>query len=578
MLKEDGFTHEAYLEMAVLISLCAVALAAGQCLHRLRIHWLPESGLTILIGFAFAMLESTTAQGRAEEHAQKQRYFDPVFFNLILLPPIIFESGYHLNLTLFFANLRSITLFAVVGTLLATAFTWVAIYYAGENGWTPTVLPIREAGAFAALISAVDPVATLATFGALKVDHELHCLVFGESVLNDAVSLILFSAISSSPPAFTPAILPSIGLDFVRVCVLSLLCGIGTALIAALAFRLLKMGRHGETPITEVVLFLTFSYLSFVLPEVPHLAAIVSSLFAGVFMALFAAPNLSAIARRHLGFVLKSLAVLCDTLIFLLVGLALVVYVENIDFKLVGFTILACLVGRVLQVFLLSAIVNRCRPRPIPLRFQAVMAHSGLRGAIAVALAVQMHDEMEDKRKGATVVATTMVTVLLTVFGLGGSTKMLLDRLRIDQGVPPYEEDPAMLRAGACEALFVDPRAGALCGCCATALLIDPLVDADSDLDAASGSGGSGGGLGGGSGGICGGGSGNGALCGELSLELSGSITTTLAKVVETSSKVPPARRAGSASCRLLAGWLGLVAGVRDTGAAPAVVTAFTQP
>ena len=268
MLKEDGFTHEAYLEMAVLISLCAVALAAGQCLHRLHIHWLPESGLTILIGFAFAMLESTTAQGRAEEHAQKERYFDPVFFNLILLPPIIFESGYHLNLTLFFANLRSITLFAVVGTLLATAFTWAAIYYAGEYGWTPTVLPIREAGAFAALISAVDPVATLATFGALKVDHELHCLVFGESVLNDAVSLILFSAISSSPPAFTPAILPSIGLDFVRVCVLSLLCGIGTALIAALAFRGLKMGRHGETPLTEVVLFWAFSYLSFVLPEV----------------------------------------------------------------------------------------------------------------------------------------------------------------------------------------------------------------------------------------------------------------------------------------------------------------------
>ena len=67
-----------------------------------------------------------------------------------------------------------------------------------------------------------------------------------------------------------------------------------------------------------------------------------------------------------------------------------------------------------------------------------------------------MHDEMEDRQKGATGVATTMVTVLFTVFGLGGSTKMLLDRLGVDQGVPPYEEDPAMLRAGACEALFVD--------------------------------------------------------------------------------------------------------------------------
>ena len=48
-----------------------------------------------------------------------------------------------------------------------------------------------ESFAFGSLISAVDPVATLAIFHALNVDQVLYMLVFGESILNDAVSIVL---------------------------------------------------------------------------------------------------------------------------------------------------------------------------------------------------------------------------------------------------------------------------------------------------------------------------------------------------------------------------------------------------
>lgn len=50
---------------------------------------------------------------------------------------------------------------------------------------------IVESFAFGSLISAVDPVATLAIFKALNVDQILYMLVFGESVLNDAVAIVL---------------------------------------------------------------------------------------------------------------------------------------------------------------------------------------------------------------------------------------------------------------------------------------------------------------------------------------------------------------------------------------------------
>ena len=52
-------------------------------------------------------------------------------------------------------------------------------------------LSLVESFAFGSLISAVDPIATLAIFHAIDVDQILYMLVFGESMLNDAVSIVL---------------------------------------------------------------------------------------------------------------------------------------------------------------------------------------------------------------------------------------------------------------------------------------------------------------------------------------------------------------------------------------------------
>lgn len=52
-------------------------------------------------------------------------------------------------------------------------------------------LSFVESFAFGSLISAVDPVATVAIFQALDVDPILNMLVFGESILNDAVAIVL---------------------------------------------------------------------------------------------------------------------------------------------------------------------------------------------------------------------------------------------------------------------------------------------------------------------------------------------------------------------------------------------------
>lgn len=86
-------------------------------------------------------------------------------------------------------------MFAVFGTMVSTFIIGMLTYYCGKWGIISidTSSPL-ESLCFGALISAVDPVATLSILGApeLNLDPLLYSLVFGESVLNDAVSIVLF--------------------------------------------------------------------------------------------------------------------------------------------------------------------------------------------------------------------------------------------------------------------------------------------------------------------------------------------------------------------------------------------------
>lgn len=53
-------------------------------------------------------------------------------------------------------------------------------------------ISIVEAFAVGATLSATDPVTILAIFNAYKVDPKLYTVIFGESILNDAVAIVLF--------------------------------------------------------------------------------------------------------------------------------------------------------------------------------------------------------------------------------------------------------------------------------------------------------------------------------------------------------------------------------------------------
>ena len=121
--------------------------------------------------------------------------FDPEIFFNILLPPIIFNAGYSMKKRHFFRNIGAITLFAFIGTTISTFAVAGVAYLAMELSKLASTAPkdmvFGHCLQFGAMISATDPVTTLAIFKDLKVEPNLDALLFGESVMNDAVAIVL---------------------------------------------------------------------------------------------------------------------------------------------------------------------------------------------------------------------------------------------------------------------------------------------------------------------------------------------------------------------------------------------------
>lgn len=135
-------------------------------------------------------------------------------FMILLLPPIIFESGYNMQKKPFFKNIGSIMMYAFIGTGIAIVASSVMFYVCGEIlGLTPS-FTVKESFAFGSLISSTDPVAVLAIFKELDADITLYSLIFGESIFNDAIAIVMYRAVSEiSPNAtdYTSEIFASLG-------------------------------------------------------------------------------------------------------------------------------------------------------------------------------------------------------------------------------------------------------------------------------------------------------------------------------------------------------------------------------
>jgi len=382
--------------------------------------------------------------------------FKENIFALVLLPIIIFASGYALNASFFLNQLGSILMYGLVGTCITTFFGGFVLYYWGNTALRVHDMSIEECLAFSACINSVDPVATLATFGALKVDPKLHALVYGESVFTDAMVIVLYRTFTSFffQPVTEEAVDAAV-LNFFWIAGGAFLFGLVISVLAALTLKHFPLF---GSPVVESLCVLAFSYFAFLSAESFHLSGIVASLTAGIAMRHLAEPNLSPAAKTATFNLLAQLSQLADTLIFFFVGENIVLYAEDFDWQFILICLMVILVGRALNIFNCSYLLNRTgrRNNPVPWGYQVVMWHSGLRGAMAYALTIAFPSH----NRGMLVNSCSMI-ILFTVFVLGGSTNAMLDLYNIEKGVDltvqKDEDVEAETRArSGCKARFLD--------------------------------------------------------------------------------------------------------------------------
>lgn len=237
----------------------------------------------------------------------------------MLLPPILLNSGYEMKMNMFFKNLGTILTFAFLGTLTSSIVVAVFIYLFVLTGIHRLALSFLDCFILGAILSSTDPVTVLAVFHQLKVDAKLYAIIFGESVLNDSVAIVLFSTLDtfrSSSLSFG-TLAQGTGL-FMAVFTGSVLIGLVIGLLSALLF---KHSRIYLYPPLESCILTLLAYCSYLLANALQLSGIVTLLFCGIAMRHYAYPNLAAQGRRTTRYMFRVLATMSENFIFVSLGI-----------------------------------------------------------------------------------------------------------------------------------------------------------------------------------------------------------------------------------------------------------------
>ncbi|NXJ85386.1 SL9A9 protein, partial [Trogon melanurus] len=282
---------------------------------------------------------------------------------------------------------------------------------------------------FRSLMSATDPVTVLAIFHELHVDTELYTFLFGESVLNDAVAIVLTHSICVYSPKENPnafdaaAFFQSVG-SFLGIFAGSFAMGSSFAVVTALISftHLTKFTKLCEFPVLETGLVFLLSWSAFLSAEATGLTGIVAILFCGVTQAHYTYNNLSPDSKmrtkQHWKFYIDNFIAYCTTQFNKKSNYP--IFIKN--------SLIGKILARISVQLLDSQILNHRKQNSVsPSHEVHHFFCLGLRGAIAFALAIQ-DTESQPKQMMFT---TAPLIVFFTVWIFGGGTTPMLTWLQI---------------------------------------------------------------------------------------------------------------------------------------------------
>ncbi|XVE90138.1 hypothetical protein DITRI_Ditri20bG0054000 [Diplodiscus trichospermus] len=423
--------HASVVSMNIFVALLCACIVIGHLLEENR--WMNESITALLIGLCTGVVILLVSGGKSSHLL----VFSEDLFFIYLLPPIIFNAGFQVKKKQFFHNFITIMLFGAVGTLISCTIISLGVTKFFKEMDIGS-LDIGDYLAIGAIFAATDSVCTLQV---LNQDETplLYSLVFGEGVVNDATSVVLFNAIQSFD---LTKINPRIAFEFIGsflyLFLASTLLGVVIGLASAYIIKKLYFGRHSTD--REFALMLLMAYLSYIMAELFYLSGILTVFFCGIVMSHYTWHNVTESSRVTTKHAFATLSFVAETFIFLYVGM------DALDIEKWRFvndrpgtsvavsSVLLALVmaGRAAFVFPLSFLSNLAKKstsEKISFREQIIIWWAGLmRGAVSMALAYNQFTRAGHTQllANAIMITSTITVVLFSTVVFGIMTKPLI--------------------------------------------------------------------------------------------------------------------------------------------------------
>ena len=395
----------------VLIFSAATAVAIG--VRRLR---MPYTVALVVVGLALGALHVVEAPRLTRE-----------LLFAVILPGLLFEAAFNLDLREFWRNRRGVGALAVPGVVVAIGLTAAIITPLMRWLGLDATFTWRDGLVFGALIAATDPIAVVALFRQLNVGHRLSTLVEAESLVNDGTSVVFFTLILAYVGGANTGA-GSLALQFATI------VGGGAAVGALTGYVVTQVTKRVDDPLIEITLTMISAYGSFAVAEQFHLSGVIATVAAGMVCGTLAWETaMTASTQLAVESFWDYVAFALNSVVFMLIGFEVRPGILLASGAIIAVAYVGALLAR-LGVVATTAVLLRPTAERLPSRWIAVLTWGGLRGALSMVLALALPAGFPHREQ---LITMTFGVVLCSLLLQGMTMSWLLHALGI---VPRHPE------------------------------------------------------------------------------------------------------------------------------------------
>jgi CPA1 family monovalent cation:H+ antiporter len=329
----------------------------------------------------------------------------------IFLPALIFEAAWSINATALKRRWLLVTILAVPGVLVTAGLVGAGLALTRQMPFLPALL-------LGAILAATDPIAVIAVFRRLRVPTDLAAIVEGESLFNDGAAIVLYGVVIDLLTGIHGAPTPlSVSLSAVSIPVGGAAIGFAAAFVVALILR-------GNTSVSlQVVGTIVAAFGSYLIADRLHLSGIFAAVVVGIAMRAFPRfPTTEATIDVN-GF-WGVMAFLANALVFVLMGFRIQFSRIIHEPLLVLLTLALVTLARLVLAYIALPLAGA----RLAAGWRSVIALSGMRGALSVALVISLPADIPYR---AQLVDTVFGVVFITLVAQGLAIGPVITRLRL---------------------------------------------------------------------------------------------------------------------------------------------------